>query len=154
MPAYNAANRIERAIREIEQQNYTDFELIIVNDGSIDDTEKICHSLSDDFGNIKLITQKNMGPGKARETGLDNASGEYIGFVDADDYLHHRALERLIHVLSSTDADIIQFGYTKVDNEGKVLSHNPMVEEKYDTLTASYQFFISQRKGRFHECSK
>ncbi len=145
VPVYNAADRIRETIQRIEQQEYTNFELIIVNDGSIDDTEKICHSLSDEYGNIVLVSQTNMGPGKARETGVAIATGEYIGFVDSDDYLQCKALERVIRVLCDTNADIIQFGYMRVNDKGVVLSYHPMQEELLDNVRPSYNYFISQK---------
>lgn len=145
MPAYNAADRIEKTIHKIEQQSHTNFELIIVNDGSKDSTEDICYSLTEEYDNIKLISQKNAGPGKAREAGITIASGDYIGFVDSDDYISRDAIARVLEVFNSTNADIVQFGFTKVDDNGEVLSNNPMKADHFDNSDASFGYFITQK---------
>jgi glycosyltransferase involved in cell wall biosynthesis len=145
MPAYNAADRIEKAIHKIEQQSYKNFELIIVNDGSEDSTEDVCHALSEEYDNIKLISKKNAGPGKAREAGIAIASGDYIGFVDSDDYISQTAIDQVLQVFNNTNADIIQFGFTKVSDNDEVLSNNPMKEESFNNSKAAFGSFISQK---------
>lgn len=145
MPAFNAALRIENSVRIIEEQTYEDFELIIVNDGSQDETKEICEELADEFGNIIVLTQDNAGPGKARETGLASASGEFITFVDSDDYIDCHLLEKVIKVFNDNAVDIVQFGYIKIDGEGKLLSHNPMKREIYNSADAAFGYFIAQK---------
>ena len=121
MPAYNSAMRIEHTIRKIEEQTYKNFELIIVNDGSNDTTEAICKSLSDEFKNIIIISQPNAGPSKARENGVKRASGEYIAFIDSDDYYENNAFEHIINVFCEFKPDIVQFGFYQVNDEKRIL---------------------------------
>lgn len=145
MPAYNAAKRICQSVRTIEEQTYKNFELIIINDGSNDETEEICKELSVQYGNIVLLSQKNAGPGKARETGIGVASGELVAFVDADDYLDTRAFEIVVRIFREQNFDILQFGYTKVDDKGKKISTNILPHIDCKTRIESFGYFITQK---------
>jgi glycosyltransferase involved in cell wall biosynthesis len=91
IPAYNAQNTIAETIHSILKQSFTDFELIIVNDGSTDDTEKVIHSFSDN--RIKYFYQKNRGQCAANNFGLSKANGDYIKFFDADDVMNDIHIE-------------------------------------------------------------
>lgn len=84
IPAYNAEKFIERALQSVVQQTYQPIEIIVVDDGSVDKTEDVIKNFSN-FSLIKYIKQKNSGPSKARNTGIIEACGEYIAFLDADD---------------------------------------------------------------------
>lgn len=98
MPAYNASLYIEETIQSVLSQTYTCWELLIVNDGSTDDTkDKILNYLSD--ARIKLINQENQGVAIARNNALAKAKGEYIAFLDADDLWHQTKLEKQVHYL-------------------------------------------------------
>src|SRR5699024_3677407 len=92
MPAYNVEQYIERAIESILNQTLTDWELIIVNDGSIDKSGDIADKYSKKDSRIRVIHQKNKGSGYARQAGVDASKGEYICFVDPDDFLDSKAL--------------------------------------------------------------
>lgn len=88
MPAYNVANYIEKSINSVLQQSYTDFELVIVNDGSTDNTREIILDCQAKDNRIRLVEQTNQGVSVARNTGIENAQGEYISFLDGDDLWH------------------------------------------------------------------
>ena len=154
MPAYNAAGRIEKSIRKIEQQSYTNFELIIVNDGSKDTTEEVCRLLAEEYSNIKLISQENAGPGKAREKGVQFATGDIIAFVDSDDYLAEGALQVLVSKMEETNADILQFGYKMVNNNGDIISDHLMSECTFESRRDAYQYFITQKNSTNFLCNK
>ena len=88
IPAYNAGKFIENTLKKLEHQSFKNFEILIVNDGSTDDTQLVVENfMSKTILNIKLINQENKGEGEARNMGLKYANGEYILFLDADDYL-------------------------------------------------------------------
>ena len=113
MPAYNAEKYIGKAIESVLQQTYTDFELVIVNDGSTDGTEKVISTFTDK--RIVLINQPNRGVGAALNTGLQHAKAAYIARFDADDLCHPQRLEKQIrflqqnpeYILVGSDADYI-----------------------------------------------
>lgn len=88
VPVYNAQNSLDRCLMSIIRQIYQQWELILVDDGSLDDSLKICKRYSDKDSRIRVIHTENCGVSSARNTGMENAHGEYITFVDADDMIH------------------------------------------------------------------
>ena len=140
VPAYNSQDTIERCIKSIQNQTYKNLEIIVVNDGSTDNTERIVHNLSVDDNRIKLISIPNGGVSHARNTGIDNATGDYITFVDSDDYIDSIMYESLISAAKEHDAKIAHCSYKNVvdgeitnciGNTGKimVLSHEEALEK-------------------------
>lgn len=95
-PVYNAEKHIHRCIKSIISQTYTDYELILIDDGSTDSSSSICDTYAENNDKIKVIHQKNSGPGMSRNTGLLNATGDYILFVDSDDFIFNNTLEILV----------------------------------------------------------
>ncbi len=106
VPVFNSEKYISRCINSILEQTYGNFELIIINDGSKDKSLKICEEYQKKDRRIKVFNQENKGQAFARNVGLDNAKGEYISFIDSDDYVHSRFLEYLYNALISSDSDI------------------------------------------------
>lgn len=94
MPVYNKEKYVERAIESVLKQTYKDIELIIVNDGSTDNSLNKCKKFVDE--RIKIVNSKNYGVSHARNLGIDRASGDFITFLDADDYLDICYLEELL----------------------------------------------------------
>ena len=84
---YNTQPFLEQAVRSILAQTFSDFELLLVDDGSSDDSGSLCDRLAAEDARIRVFHQPNGGPASARNKGLDNARGEYIGFVDSDDVI-------------------------------------------------------------------
>lgn len=113
MSCYNSEKTILRAIQSVLNQSYQDFELIIVNDGSTDNSEQIIKQFKDP--RIKLINHsENKGSGLARRTAINNISGEYMTFLDSDDYYKPDCLETLINNIGN--CDIVAPGYICVEN--------------------------------------
>lgn len=104
IPTYNRANFLHEAIESINDQNYSNLEIIIVDDGSTDNTKKIVKNLG---SNLKYIYQKNKGPAAARNTGLKVAKGEIIGFLDSDDLWPVNKLNYQLKELLNSDMEII-----------------------------------------------
>lgn len=105
LPTYNRENTIMRAVQSVLDQAFSDLELIIVDDGSTDSTEEIIRSIDDPrIRYIKL--DNNAGACVARNTGIDNAKGDYIAFQDSDDQWHLDKLERQIEIMRKTGADV------------------------------------------------
>lgn len=111
IPVYNASRFIRRCVTSILEQDYSNIELILVNDGSSDDSASICNELSLNH-NIKVIHQKNKGASTARNVGLSLATGDYVWFVDADDYLTHNCMRDLMGYIDKYNfPDVINFDY-------------------------------------------
>lgn len=118
VPVYNGEKVIEKCIDSLLKQTYQEMEIILVNDGSIDNTDSICSSYSRKNDCIKYFFQKNQGPGAARNRGLKEAKGEYLAFVDADDCISPYYLEILYDNIVKYDADISTCSYRKIyENE-------------------------------------
>ena len=102
IPAYNASNDIERCIESVLQQTYQYFEIIVVDDGSKDDTVEKVANIKKQYenDNIKLIRQQNSGPSKARNNGIGMAKGELIAFLDSDDEWNLEKLEKIVCVFA------------------------------------------------------
>lgn len=103
VPAYNAEKYIHRCIESILSQTFIDFELLIINDGSTDGTKKICDEYASNDHRIRVFHKKNGGVSSARNHGLDNARGEWIVFVDADDYIPANALSNMVSISKNDD---------------------------------------------------
>ena len=113
IPVYNGEKYIQRCIDSVFNQTYSNVEIIVVNDGSTDDTENILKK----YSNIVLVNKENEGVSKARNTGLSLATGEYVYFCDADDYLEKDAFEVLINEYDGND--LLRFGHYVVNDEQK-----------------------------------
>lgn len=128
IPAYNAENDIEHCIESIISQTYKNTEIIIVNDGSKDNTKKILEKLNNKYKNIIIINQKNNGVSASRNAGINMASGDYLMFVDSDDFLENIAIE---HLLKNKENDLVLANYKKYYNEDKIINNFPIKEKKY-----------------------
>lgn len=120
VPVYNAERYLGEAIESVLNQTYANFELLLINDRSADNSKEICEKYAQKDKRIVLLenNMENHGPGPARNIGLDNASGEFIYFMDADDWIDAGLLECSVRRIQETNADIVQFGviYERNDN--------------------------------------
>lgn len=125
IPCYNNASTLENFFSVLNKINCKSFEVILVNDGSTDNTEKVLKNLSQiqPFG-VKVIKQKNMGPGTARNNGLKQAEGKYVWFIDSDDFFNPEALPYMLKILSDSKADILTFDYKIIQNENQIQYSN------------------------------
>ena len=105
IPVYNVEKYIEKCIKSIMNQSYKNIEIIIVDDGSPDNSKYIIEELQNEDKRIKLISQKNSGVSIARNNGIKTASGKYIIFVDADDYLSSEYVEYMLSLITQDDCD-------------------------------------------------
>ena len=107
VPAYNAENYIEKCILSLTKQTLKEIEIIVVNDGSIDNTSSILSAIANKDSRIKIINQENKKQGAARNRGLEIAQGEYIIFVDSDDEIELNYCEELYNTAQKYNADIV-----------------------------------------------
>ena len=118
VPVYKVENYLPKCIDSILAQTFTDFELILVEDGSPDDCPALCDATAEKDARVRVIHQKNGGLSAARNAGLDAARGAWIGFVDSDDYIAPEMYEVLYKAVQSTGADLALCDYAEVDEAG------------------------------------
>lgn len=124
MPAYNAERFLSEAIDSVLTQSFADFELFVINDGSVDKTADICRQFSKKDSRIIFIDKSNEGVSVARNVALDKAKGQYVFFVDSDDVVYEDSLLRIYSFLKSTPVDYLRFEYQIIDNQGRKLYPN------------------------------
>lgn len=120
VPVYNVAPFLEQCIQSIVSQSYPDFECILVDDGSSDGSEKICDQWKTKDNRIKVIHQTNQGVSSARNHGLSVAKGEYIAFIDSDDWVEYDYLEILMSKMNYKDCDLSVGGMTANYKDGSI----------------------------------
>lgn len=122
IPVYNAENYVGRCIESVQSQTYNDWQMILVDDGSKDKSLEICQKYAALDKRIHVIHQENQGPGIARNTGIAAAKGEYIVFVDSDDYIEKDYFE----LLAKHDEDVVFINVQNVDEQGNVMKKDFM----------------------------
>ena len=121
VPVYNVEKYLEKCVDSILAQTFTDFELILIDDGSSDKCPGVCDYYAKRDPRVIVIHQKNAGVSAARNSGLTKAKGEYLAFCDSDDSLHKDYIENLLSLADTNNAELVTAGYTKVTEQGKVL---------------------------------
>lgn len=139
VPVYNAEIRIKKCIESILKQTYKNIEIILVNDGSNDHSGEICDNFAMNDERIKVLHQKNRGPSVARNKGLQVATGEYVQFVDSDDYIDSAMTEKLIKEIKK-ETQLVLCGYKVIKNEKIVYNNIPNVSGVYEK-TIFLEFF-------------
>ena len=124
VPVYNVEKYLEKCIKSILNQTFTDFELILVNDGSTDKSGVICDNYKNIDDRIIVIHKKNEGLSSARNSGLDIAKGRYIGFVDSDDYINNDMYHKLYEALIKNNSDISICKFVKVYDDSEMKFSN------------------------------
>lgn len=118
VPIYNNEKYLKRCIDSIINQTYPCLEIILVNDGSTDDSLEICKEYAKKDKRIKVIDKENGGVSSARNAGLIHTTGSYVTFVDSDDFIDDRMYETKIKILKNDHADVIESGYRRFNDEG------------------------------------
>lgn len=122
---YNIEKYVEKCLKSLQVQTYKNLEIIFIDDGSEDNTYTIVKEISKTMNNLKTFTKKNGGPGAARNYGLKECTGEYITFVDGDDFLEKDAYQKAMEKIILEKTDLCVFGYKKIyDNKIKNISIN------------------------------
>jgi len=142
IPAYNCEKYIKRCVESIENQTYDNVEIIVVNDGSKDNTLKICNELSEKYSNIKIVDKENGGVSSARNEGIKVSIGEYIMFIDADDTLEKTALEKLLSNLNNNNYDIVLGNFDTIKQDETIVNDSVKFNsnniEVFDYITINY----------------
>ena len=117
VPVYNVEKYLSRCVESLISQTYENLEIILVDDGAKDNSGRICDEYVKKDNRIKVIHQENKGLSGARNTGIENAHGEYIAFVDSDDYVSEQIYEKLLNYMEKSNADIVMCGYERFSGE-------------------------------------
>lgn len=125
VPVYNAGNQLESCIGMILAQNVLDIELLLIDDGSTDGSDAVCDAFAAKDPRVRVLHKMNGGASSARNAGLDQARGDFVAFVDADDRIPENHLRTLLDVQQKTQADLVNASMTYVP--GPVVSHSPLV---------------------------
>ena len=143
MPVYNDGSLLEKSVNSVVQQTLDNIELICVNDGSTDNSLDVLNELAKKHDFIKVLSQENQGSGKARNKGIDEAEGEYIGFLDADDFLmDNDALERVYEIAKSNDADMVSGNMKVVDVDNNFSPHKDLDYYTEDSVILPEEYGI------------
>lgn len=157
VPVYNVAPYLEIALDSIRYQSYQNLEIILINDGSTDDSSSICKKYLNQDLRFKYIYQENAGLSAARNTGIAAASGEYITFVDSDDWLDTSAIEILYRNLKKYDADIAAGNYNMYNDSKQEFSFkvfdSDYREQVYVDKEIMYQFAKQEMKDMAWACT-
>ena len=130
LPVYNVEKYIKKCIDSILAQTYTDYEIVVVNDQTPDNSMQIVQEFADAYPEkFNIINQQNKGLGGARNTGVAAAKGEYIFFVDSDDYIESNALQVLHEHIEKYPCDVLEYNYMEVAPNGKVLKYLTFYDE-------------------------
>ncbi len=132
VPIYNTEIYLEKCINSILKQTYVDFELILINDGSTDNCGSICDYYKNIDKRIKVINKHNSGVSSTKNIGINNSIGEYIVFVDSDDYIEKNFLEVISKEIELQEYDMIFFGFKEETEDNKIISVNSVSKNEYN----------------------
>ena len=130
IPCFNAEKTLEKCLESVVQQSYANLEIIIIDDGSTDETSLIYNKFQSNDERILVLKQQNSGVSKARNTGVKAATGDYICFVDSDDWAELNYCSELYSLLVGENADISIVEASYEDENGNVLCSKPISDEK------------------------
>lgn len=136
VPVYNVEKYLKRCIDSLKNQTYNNIEILLVNDGSTDASLSICEKEAIGDNRIKVISQKNGGLSDARNTGINNATGEYICFVDSDDFVNEHYIQLLFENLLETNSDISVCNYMYIDENDKTWIREEKNKQEYSNIEA------------------
>ena len=144
VPVYNAENTIEKTIKSVLKNKRNDIELILVIDGSTDNSLKICTKMKELDNRIKIIVQENKGTLCARLTGINNATGKYLMFLDADDEYLDNIFDKMDNIIQKYSPDLIKFRYKKDEYEQyKYFEKDEVFIKKEDFIKMVYPMFLN-----------
>lgn len=149
VPVYKVAPYLCKCVDSLLAQDYEGYEIILVDDGSPDECPQICDSYADIYDNIRVIHQQNAGLSAARNAGLKVSKGEYVCFVDSDDYWQPNVLKGLMAHIERDNLDVLRFNYQNVNERYEVFSPNkdPKRDVDYSESVVDGETFLNERLG-------
>lgn len=149
VPVYNVERYLNRCVESILLQTYSNIEVILVDDGSTDKSGVMCDSFAASDARIRVIHKKNGGLSSARNEGLKRATGDFIAFVDSDDYISSTMIEHLMRDMDDYNADISSIGYCMFDDSSKAIVNESDTTEVFDKLSAIKLLFSKDKFCNF-----
>ena len=158
IPVYNVEKYLKKCIDSVCNQTYKNIEIILVDDGSTDSSGKICDEYAGIDGRIKVVHKENGGLSDARNTGIENASGKLIAFIDSDDYVSQSMIDLLYKKLSYDNSDIALCGVAHINENGEIVNNSIESLSVYDgVLTADETMYkLCSPEGGYYSiiCNK
>ncbi|MBK0348158.1 glycosyltransferase family 2 protein [Aerococcaceae bacterium zg-ZJ1578] len=158
IPIYNGEETIKYSISSILNQSYQNFELILINDGSTDNSLSICREYENMDKRVCVIDKKNEGQAEARNWGIGVATGDYLAFLDADDFIHKNTFELMISIIEKTESDVVEYksqkiyGYEKFDS--LICSIPGNIEYKTINRNQTFEILYKQDDIKFEVWNK
>lgn len=146
VPVYNAENTIKKTVRSLQEQDYPHIEIILVNDGSSDNSEAICEKIKETDNRIVLYTKKNGGPSAARQYGLNHANGQYVTFCDADDVMEKTMISTLLCLMNQNKSQLSICAFNTGENNSTLFDDN---EEVWNQIEAIKHCLMDNAVGGF-----
>lgn len=143
VPVYNVEKYLEQCMKSILIDSYN-YEIILVNDGSTDNSKKICEKFEKEFSVVKLVNKKNAGLSAARNTGFENAKGKYILFLDSDDYLVDGSVNQILKYIEDKNEDVLMSSYYEVCEDKIVDTVKFEIDETKNINDIKKQIFSDQ----------
>ena len=155
VPVYNSIDCLERCVKSICAQTYSNLEILLIDDGSTDGTDRLCERLAEEDGRIRTYHKKNGGASSARNVGIRLAKGEYLGFVDSDDYIEPDMYELMIEAARKRRVPVVQISRDEVDETGNRLPDVciPPDEERF-CMAEDFLKDLLLHKGDCSFCTK
>lgn len=151
VPVYNIIPYLPRCVESLRKQTYRNLEILLIDDGSTDDTPALCDRLAEEDARIRVFHKENGGPSSARNYGLEQAKGEYVGFVDSDDYVDADMYEGLYRAIADTGMPVAQVGRDEIDKDGNLLPNICEPVEQAQVIPA--QDFLKELLMHRGDCS-
>lgn len=142
VPIFNVADYLVKCIQSLLDQAYTNLEIILIDDGSTDNSPEICRRFAERDSRIRVIHKRNGGLSDARNTGIEMARGEYIAFLDGDDYVHQDFIKILIEQAIRNDVDISACSFYKVYDDGTLIEDSIRTSQTIFTSTEAIREII------------
>ena len=153
VPIYNAEKYMEKCINSILNQTLNDIEVILVNDGSSDNSATIADNYAKNDLRVRVIHQRNSGPSVARNNGIKLATGKYVGFVDSDDYIENTMYEKLFNIANDNQVQLAMCNYREIhtyDNRKEEVKSNLIIYSKKDILKDIISTFSKSQNYGFY----
>lgn len=144
IPVYNVEDYLHYAIESLEKQTYGNFEIILVNDGSTDDSGKLCDEYSKKYSNVRVFHKENGGLSDARNFGVQKAKGEFITFLDPDDYLEVYSLELLAGIQEMHGCDIVSTRVKAIELYNVYSNHSLTEEDFKNVILMNRDVFLEE----------
>lgn len=148
VPIYNMGNSLEVCVNSLLKQKYPNVEILLIDDGSQDNSLEVCNDLKNRDNRIQVYHTENRGSGPARNYGIQNANGKYIYFPDADDILNEDAISILVEAMDNGKYDLVVFGYESIDYNDNILliKKYPEMEKEGELVRQDYSDYVTSTR--------